>query len=129
MTADQIQLPSYGDAEAQLDAVYAERFFSKMAEYGIQPNNEQDALAMIQTAYQLDQLPETKQASEGSDSPFVLAQQKLASFLSQNGVADATQVTQKQAADRSRAELAYALASSPELYKAAVAIHGEQDAS
>ena len=50
----QFELPDLTDSVGMLDSLYAEAFFSKMAELGHVPQTEQDAVGMLETAFQLD---------------------------------------------------------------------------
>jgi len=120
-----VQLPDAEQAVATLDSIYVERFFDKMAGLGFQPNSDEEAMAMLQTAVQLDALPEkqaNQQQVDQQQSPYVLANQKLAEFLQTSGVDTGLQDLQKQSADNERAELAVALASNADLYKSALSV-------
>ena len=111
------ELPSADQATATLDQLYGERFLSKMAEYGYVPGNEQEAMAMLETAAQLDSLPETKAAAQEPVNPFAQANEQLSAHLSSQGY---DLDFQKQAAEHERQTLVTALASNPEIYKAAL---------
>lgn len=106
------ELPSNDDAVATLDAVYCQRFFDKMASYGYHPQTDEDKMAMLQTALQLDAVPDEPQPAAAS--PYVAAQEKLAAALNQHGYG------QPQASDRD--QLVQALASDETFFKSALAV-------
>lgn len=116
MTTDNsFQLPSTDDAAAVLDGIYADVFFSKMAEFGLVPETQDGALSMLETAAYLDQA-DTAVKQAGVD-PFVNANELLKQALAQENIIDSgaqVRTAVKQAA--------VGLASNPEIYKAVLAI-------
>lgn len=127
--SEDFQLPNPEQAIGVLDSLYAEAFFNKMAEYGLVPETQEGALAMLETAAQLDALPEQPSEKSASVDPFVDANEKLASVLQQHGVGpDRAQVQQD-----SVKQAAAALSTNPDLYasvlslKAAEAMAAESD--
>jgi hypothetical protein len=111
MADDQVQLPAAEQAVPLVDWIYCERFFDKMAEYGFSPRTDEERMAMLQTALQLDSIQDEQQAS-----PYVLANQKLAEHLQGQSQSAANAPAERQ-------QLALALAQHPELYKAALALN------
>jgi len=104
------QLPSVDQASAVYDEIYADRFFAKMSSYGYLPQTQEDAMAMLQTAQQLDMIPEEKQAQdEPAQSPFVAANEKLAAHLAAHLAergCNLPELQQKQAAEAERQNIA-----------------------
>jgi len=116
MSANANELPDIEAAVTTLDSVYCQRFLDKMAEYGYSPQTDAERLAMLQTAVQLDAVP-AEQPSQALQSPYIYANEKLASVLGRHSVANV-----QQAAENDRAGIAQALASDTEFYKAAMAV-------
>jgi len=113
-----IQLPDVGQASELLDRVYADAFFSKMAEYGYTPRTEADAVAMLETAAQTDQLPdETEKVA--ADSTFVAINSELSQLLAGQGLATPTfEDGVKQAA--------FTYATDANIYKSVLALKAAQ---
>ena len=125
MSATTSEFPSADQANATLDQLYIERFFAKMAEQGFVPSTNEEAMAVLETAAQLDSLPE-KSAEAEQTNWFGQANEKLANHLAAQGYGvDFRQ----QAAEQEKQALVYALASNPEIYKAALAVELAQDES
>jgi hypothetical protein len=116
-TNKELTLPTPDDAVGTLDAIYADVFFSKMAEYGFQSQTQEGMLSMLETAAYLDQLPEETATKRASIDPFTDANAKLKQALASENLIDLSSETAvgiKQAA--------YALAQDPELYKAVISV-------
>jgi hypothetical protein len=115
----EFQLPEIEKSAETLDALYAEAFFAKMAELGHVPETEADAVAMLETAAQLDAVdndPAVKQAEE-QGSPYAVANDSLNDVLSHSELPTFSQeesVGIKQAA--------YALAQDPGLYASVLSV-------
>lgn len=116
-----ITLPSVDEAVGLLDSVYTDVFFSKLAEYGIVPQTQEGMLAALETAVYLDSVPETKQASV---DPFVDANAKLKHAMASEKLINPAVFEQQQ--DVAVKQAAYAMAHSPELYRAVLAIKTAQ---
>jgi hypothetical protein len=119
MSQAEFQLPDVGESVAVLDNLYAEAFFSKMAEYGYAPADIGEAENMLETAAYLDELPEesTHQKSAAADSPYTDANANLKEVLASAGMIDVRGeelVGIKQAS--------YACAQNADLYKAVLAV-------
>ena len=110
MTATQVQLPELDQATALRDQVYVDRFFAKLAEFGVQPFSQEEASQMLQDAYQLDQIPEEKAAATNADGFYQRASARLNSFLSTQGGPPLSKQAEQQNA-------AVAYAQHPDVYK------------
>ena len=111
----EFQLPEVEKAAEVLDSLYAEAFFAKMAEFGHIPQSESDALAMLETAAQLDLVsndPAVTQAEE-QGSPYAYANESLKEVLA-HAEQPSEEVGIKQAS--------YALAQDPSLYASVLAV-------
>ena len=122
--AEEFQLPDTSESAGLLDQLYAEAFFGKMAEFGIAPQTEEGAQAMLETAYQLDMVddaPAIKEAQVAAD-PFVDANMKLAHVLSQSGINTDAQVDVEQHNLDTIKQASFALSQDSDLYKAVLAV-------
>jgi len=115
-----IQLPNVDQASQLIDTVYADAFFSKLAEFGFQPQNETDAVAMLETGLQTDYLPDPKAEKSAEASPFVAINQELASVLQNSNTAPALST-----ADHVK-QAAFAYATAPDVYKSVLALKAAQ---
>lgn len=120
-----IQLPRKAEAAASYDAVYTERFFDKLAEFGLVPQTREQAIAMLQVGAHSDYFQDAPAEKQAGVDPFVAGSQLLENHLKQAGLLPQEDVQQAEAA--SRRELAKALAHNADLYKAALALNSESD--
>lgn len=107
--------PSTEEAISLLDSVYADVFFSKLAEYGFPIQSEEAALGALETAAYLDLADDTVKSA--TVDPYVLANKELKETLKSAGIIDKqpeTKAVIKQAA--------YNLAHDPSLYAAVLAV-------
>src|SRR5690606_12658082 len=107
------------------DELYTRAFFNKMAEYGLVPETEEAALAMLSTAYKIDALshdPTVKQAMAEHD-PYVAADRDLDNLLSggQGGQEKSASYISKTP-EAAINQTALALAENSDLYKAALSV-------
>lgn len=117
-----INLPSVEDAVGLLDNVYADVFFSKLAEFGFAPQTEEGMLSALETAAYLDAVDGGQK--QASVDPFVDANSKLKQALAnENLVNPAVFAQQNHAAVK---QAAYAIASNPDVYKAVLAVKTAQ---
>jgi len=115
----EFQLPEVEKAAEVLDSLYAEAFFAKMAEFGHVPQTESDAMAMLETAAQLDAVdndPAVKQAEEHG-SAYAVANDSLKEVLAQSELP-----TFQQDESVGIKQASYALAQDPSLYASVLAI-------
>lgn len=118
MTTNDIRaIPSADEAQATLDNMYQEAFFAKMAEMGHVPQTQEDAIAMLETGYQLDLIPEPKQAS-AQVGQYSAANELLKQAFAETGV-DTGLVRQEEMGIK---QAAYAVASDPRFYNAVLAL-------
>ena len=125
MTTNDIRaIPSADEAQATLDNMYQEAFFAKMAEMGHVPQTQEDAVAMLETGYQLDLIPETKQASaqvgQYSAANELLKQAFVESGVN-TGLAGQKELGIKQAA--------YAMAADPMFYNSVLVLQQAETAA
>ena len=130
-----IQLPGLDESAALLDQIYGEAFFAKMAELGHVPASQEDAIGMLETAYQLDMVSPDQPEKQAS-SPYAAANESLKQVLGEyNGGGG----HDKQA---EALQAAYALAHDVNVYKSVLGVkaaeaayavqeaeRGEQDAA
>lgn len=112
---------SAADASSALDSVFADIFFSKMAEYGFVPETEEGAMSMLETAAYLDSIPGQTVAKQASADPYVEAGALLKQAMAANNLINPAVLAQQESASIKQA--AYALAHEPELYKAVLALN------
>jgi hypothetical protein len=124
MSNESNALPSADVAQATLDNMYQEAFFAKMAELGHVPQTQEDAIAMLEAGYQLDLIPEEKQAS-AVVGQYSAANGMLKQALAQTGINTGLQ-TQAEAGVK---QAAYAFASDPAFYGAVVALRAAEAAA
>lgn len=116
-------LPPLEHASAVAEEIYGRRFFAKMASLGWAPQNEAQAISMLETAPLLDNVPLASQKSASAD-PFQQAQLELQQLISAAGPGGV-----KQAEVNERQKLAYELASRPELYLAMLSLKAAEAAA
>ena len=109
------QLPSVEQATGVYDEIYADRFFAKMAGYGYVPQSQEDVVAMLQTALQLDMIPEEKSAEDEQPSPFVVANENLAVHMQERGC-NLPELQAKQAEDVERQNMSLQYAAHAGVY-------------
>ena len=125
-TNDQNSLPSPADAQAVLDNLYQEAFFTKLAEFGHQPATQEDAIAMLETGYQLDLLPDNSKQQKQAGQ-YAAANGLLKQALAEGGVETGLAANTKQEAGIKQA--AYTVANDPTYYGAVLALHMAQAAA
>lgn len=109
------------EASAALDSVYADVFFSKMAEYGFVPQTQEDMLGMLESAAYLDSIPEQGPTKTASHGAFAEANAQLKQAMVAANLISPEQLHQQQ--DMAVKQAAFALAHEPELYAAVLALH------
>jgi hypothetical protein len=118
--SNDIQLPDVDKASQLIDTVYADAFFSKLAEFGFQPQNEADAVAMLETGMQTDHLPHPEAEKTAAVSPFAAINQELASVLRAEGA------IQTPSYEDGIKQAAFAYATAPDVYKSVLALKTAQ---
>jgi len=121
-----LELPPVEAAQDTLNQLYVERFFSKMAEYGFQPQTQEGAAAMLQTAVELDAVPELETKSASQSDPFVEAYSRLQKHAQAQGHGAASR---EKSAEIERRNWAYACARSPEIYGAVLSLKAAEAAA
>lgn len=122
MPNQDINLPSVEDAVGTLDAVYADVFFSKLAELGFAPRTEEGMLSALETAAYLDAVDGGQK--QASVDPFVDANAKLKQALANEQLINPAVFAQQSNAAIKQA--AFAMAQHPDLYKAVLAVKTAQ---
>lgn len=116
---NEFKLPAVDEAMSTLDGLYADVFFSKMAEYGFVPPSEEGALSMLETAAYLDMVDGGEKSASYAD-PFVDANSKLKEVLASQQLIDPSALYAQKAASIKQASVAFA--QNPEVYKAVLAV-------
>lgn len=123
MAENQLNLPPVDEAIANLDRLYIDAFFNKMAEYGFVPETHEAAEAMLATAYKIDMLsqdPQVKQALAENDA-FVAADRDLDALLYGESEKQASGYFDRTP-DTAIKQAALALAENADLYKSALSV-------
>ena len=121
---EQLALPELNNSVGMLDSLYAEAFFGKMAEYGHVPQTQEDAIGMLETAYQLDMVSgdeETQKvaaAQHANYSHYANANNSLKEVLSSAGYGPSHQEVEQNGIKQA----AYALAQDPNLYSSVLTV-------
>lgn len=117
-TTNDLKLPAVEDAVGTLDSIYADVFLSKMAEYGYVPQTQEGMLSMLETAAYLDSVDGGEKVA--TVDPFVDANSKLKQALASENLVNPAIFTEQRNLGIKQA--AYALAQTPEVYKAVLSL-------
>lgn len=121
-----IDIPNVDESLGTLDGLYAQAFFSKLAEYGIEPQSEEAAMAMLKTAAYLDMVESHPAVKQASVDPFVDAASRLEHVLADSGLLGGQPSAQQQLVGVKQA--AYALAQDPDLYRSVLSVKAAEAA-
>jgi len=121
---EQLALPELNNSVSTLDSLYAEAFFNKMAEYGHVPQTQEDAIGMLETAYQLDLVSSDEDtqkvaaAQYANSSHYANANSSLKEVLSSAGYGPSHQEVEQAGIKQA----AYSLAQDPNLYSSVLTV-------
>lgn len=118
-----LKLPALDEAVGTLDAVYADIFFSKMAEYGYHPQTQEDMVSMLETAAYLDTIDTSEKTA--SAGVFADANAKLKQAMAAEGLLNPAQLVQEETLGIKQA--AFAMAQEPALYTAVLTLKAAQN--
>lgn len=127
--SNELKLPSTDEAAMLFQKIAQEAFFGRLADYGVVPTTEKQAATILRTAAMIDQIAETpqvKQAEQAKD-PFAQLEQGLMKVASDYGVNVGDDLTSNDNAVID--QLAMSFMSSPDVYKAALALGSAQSGS
>ncbi len=104
--------------------VHAKAFFSKLASFGVQPRNDQQARYYLEMAGKLraiEEAPQFKAANDAND-PVAQANADLDAVMSRYGMAPQHKVAADQTAEIARTNMARQLAQHGDIYNSALSV-------